>query len=145
MTTLMTEASPPPLFVRTVMRPMTKVFNPLIVRLAGRRHVNFAAKIHHRGRRSGQVYVTPATARLSGGIFWIGLTFGSGSDWCRNVLAAGECVITWHGQDYRATRPSLVDRSVGLAGSGRAFKRRERAVMRVIGITQFLRLEMVPT
>jgi deazaflavin-dependent oxidoreductase (nitroreductase family) len=132
----------PSRFVRIVMKPMTKMLNPLIRRLAGRRHFNMAAKIYHRGRRSGRSYVTPATARLSGDHFWVGLTFGANSDWCSNVRAAGECTIRWQGKDYHAVRPVVVDRSVALAGVGKAFRRGEKAMMKAIGVKQFLRLDI---
>ena len=133
----------PSAFVRIVMRPMTHVFNPFIRRLAGGRHMGMAAQIHHRGRRSGRMYVTPASARLDGRTFWIPLTFGSGSDWCRNVRAAGQCTIRWKGVDYPATRPVVVDRAAALSAASGSFKRRERAMMRMIGITQFLRMDLV--
>ena len=135
--------SGPSMFVRVTMKPMTKVLNPLIRRLAGRRHFNMAARIYHHGRRSGRLYSTPATARLSGDHFWVSLTFGTGSDWCRNVLGAGECSIRWQGRDYNAVNPLVVSRAEALVASGRAFKRRERAMMRVIGVEEFLRLDVV--
>ena len=137
--------SKPSAFVVIVMKPMTKVLNPLIRRLAGRRHFTMAAKVTHRGRRSGRSYVTPATARLSGDPLWVSLTFGSRSDWCLNVLAAGECEIKWQGEDYRAVNPVIVPRPVALAAAGRAFKRHERVMMRAIGINEFLRLDAVRT
>ena len=56
----------PSLIVRIVMRPMTKMLNPLIVKLAGRRHFRMAAQIRHVGRRSGRTYTTPVSARRSG-------------------------------------------------------------------------------
>ena len=78
----------PSRFVRAVFGPLTKVLNPVVVKLAGRRHVKFAAQIRHTGRRSGRQYVTPASARLAGDTFVIPLTFGNQSDWSRNVRAA---------------------------------------------------------
>jgi hypothetical protein len=66
----------PSRFVRVVFGPMTKVLNPPIARLAGRRHVRFAAQIRHTGRRTGREYVTPASARLAGDTFVIPLTSG---------------------------------------------------------------------
>jgi hypothetical protein len=134
--------SRPPWFVRAVMGRMTRVFNPLIGRMAGRRHVKMAAQIHHRGRRSGATYMTPASARLDGGAFWIPLTFGPGSDWCRNVRAAGECTITWKGVDYLATRPIVIDRAAALSSARGAFKPQERLMLRVLGIHHFLRLDI---
>lgn len=129
-------------FVRVVFKPLTKILNPLIRKLAGRRHFNMAAKIYHRGRRTGRTYITPATARLSGDHFWVSLTFGANSDWCKNVRAAGECTIRWHGQDYHAIRPVVVNRSEALAGARKAFKRSEKAMMKAIGVNQFLRLDV---
>jgi len=66
----------PTRFVRMVIRPMTKVLNPVIVRFAGRRHFAIAAQIQHVGRRSGKVYVTPASAHVHGDVILIALTFG---------------------------------------------------------------------
>jgi deazaflavin-dependent oxidoreductase (nitroreductase family) len=136
------EFTRPSRFVRIVMKPMTRMLNPLIRRMAGRRHFNMAARIYHLGRRSGREYVTPATARLSGDHFWVSLTFGPNSDWCRNVRAAGECTIRWQGKDYHAVRPVVVDRDVAIAAAGKAFKRSEKAMMKAIGIRQFLRLDV---
>lgn len=132
-------------FVRVAMRPMTRVFNPLLRGLAGRKHLRMAAQIHHRGRTSGRLFVTPASARIADGAFWIPLTFGTGSDWCRNVRAAGGCTIRWKGVDYLATRPLVVDRTTALSAARGAFKPQERLMLRVIGIHQFLRLDIVNT
>jgi hypothetical protein len=132
----------PSLFVRLTLRPMTRVLNPIIRRGAGRRHMKMAAQVHHRGRTSGHPYVTPASARLSNDTFWIPLTFGTVSDWCRNVRAAGGCTIRWQGMDYVATRPVVVDRDTVLSAARGVFKRRERAMLRLLGVTHFLRLDV---
>lgn len=29
-------------------------------------------------------------------------------DWCRNVLAAGKCTLTWNGKEYALERPELI-------------------------------------
>ena len=133
----------PRLFVRIVMGPMTRVFNPIIGRLAGRKHLRMAALIYHTGRHSGRPYVTPASARLHGEALWIPLTFGTGSDWCRNVLAAGGCKIRWRGVLYEGTGPLVLDRTTSLRAANGAFKRHEKAMMRALGISQFLRLDLV--
>jgi deazaflavin-dependent oxidoreductase (nitroreductase family) len=132
----------PPWFVRAVMGRMTRVLNPLIGQMAGRKHLKMVAKIHHQGRRSGKPYMTPASARLDDTTFWIPLTFGQGSDWCRNVRAAGGCTITWKGVDYRAARPVVIDRAAALSAARAAFKRRERAMLRLLAIREFLRLDL---
>ena len=132
----------PSVLARLGLRPMTMVLNPLVRRIAGRRHVGWAARIHHQGRRSGRPYVTPAGARLSGDVFWIPLTFGTSADWCRNVRAAGGCTIRWKGRDFRAVHPVVIDRAAALSAARGVFKPPERAFMRVLGITHFLRLDL---
>ena len=67
----------PSRFAQAVIRPMTKVLNPLIVKLAGRRHFGMAAQIQHVGRRSGKVYLNPASAHVHGGVLVIALRFGN--------------------------------------------------------------------
>src|SRR5260370_35874045 len=95
----------PSLIVKIVMRPMTKVLNPLIVKLAGRRHFPMAAQIRHVGRRAGRTYTTPASARRSGDAVLIALTFGNQSDWSRNVPSAGGGSVRIEGADFDLTPP----------------------------------------
>jgi hypothetical protein len=40
--------------------------------------------------------------------FIIALPWGRGTDWVRNVLAAGRCTIRWKGADYECTEPRFV-------------------------------------
>jgi deazaflavin-dependent oxidoreductase (nitroreductase family) len=138
------ESVPPAPFVRIVVRPMTRVLNPLIGKLAGRRHFRMAAQIHHVGRRSGRMYVTPAGARMSGDTIVIPLTFGNRSDWSRNVRAAGGCSIRLKARDYVATRPEFL--AVGDARPliRSAFSPFERASFRLLGIQQVLSLHAEP-
>ena len=130
----------PSALVRIVMKPMTRVLNPLIRLAAGKRHVGFAAQIHHRGRTSGKLYVTPASARLAGDNIVVPLTFGPHSDWCRNVIAAGGCTIRYKGIDYGAVHPEVVARTSAPSWVRSAFKRRERAMFPLIGVRYFLLL-----
>jgi deazaflavin-dependent oxidoreductase (nitroreductase family) len=134
-------AVPPSAQVRLVLRPMTKVLNPLILRLAGRRHFGMAAELSHVGRRSGRQYVTPVGARRAGAVIVIPLTFGNGSDWALNVLAAGRCTVRFRGQDYEATAPRLLTRSAAGSLIYDAFSLLERASFRILGITQFMSLQ----
>ena len=131
-------------FVRTVIRPMTKVLNPLIVKFAGRRHLPMAAQIQHIGRRSGKLYVTPATAHLHGDRIVIALTFGNQSDWARNVRAAGGCMVRLNGRSYQGTHPQFLDREEAQPVLKAAFSRSLRAGTRLLGVRQFLVLQVVP-
>jgi deazaflavin-dependent oxidoreductase (nitroreductase family) len=135
---------PPSRFVKIVIGPMTKVLNPLIVRLAGRPHFHMAAQLTHTGRHSGRTYVTPVGARRAGDVVLIPLTFGNESDWSRNVRAAGRCSLRLAGVDYEASAPALVSPEEAGPHVRAAFGRLERASMRMLGIRQFLRLSVVP-
>jgi deazaflavin-dependent oxidoreductase (nitroreductase family) len=141
-----TQAASPPAVVRpswlvaVVMSPLTKVLNPVMRKLAGRRHMRMAAEIRHVGRRSGRPYVTPAGARLTGDIFVIPLTFGNQSDWSRNVRAAGGCTIRLEGTEYRAVQPELADRYQAAPVVRAAFGPVERVMFRMLGIRQYLLL-----
>jgi deazaflavin-dependent oxidoreductase (nitroreductase family) len=132
----------PSRFVRVVIGPMTKVLNPVMLKVAGRRRAMVAAQVRHVGRKSGRQYVTPVGAGRAGGTFVIPLTFGNQSDWSRNVRAAGGCVIRLNGVDYQVSRPELADRAQAAAVVRRAFNPVMRAGFRMLGIRQFLLLTL---
>jgi hypothetical protein len=93
---------PSPL-VRVVIRPLTKVLNPAMLKLADRRHVPLAAQIRHVGRKSGRTYVTPVGARRTGEVFVIPLTFGNQSDWSRERHGCdmGVAITAWMPHSWR--------------------------------------------
>jgi deazaflavin-dependent oxidoreductase (nitroreductase family) len=130
----------PAFLVRVMMGPMTRALNPVIVKRAGRSGFRMAAQVRHVGRRSGRPYVTPVSARRSGDVILIPLTFGNQSDWVRNIVAAGRCSVRLDDRDYEATEPRFLRR--GEAGEllRPAFSAMERASFRMLGIRQFLRL-----
>jgi deazaflavin-dependent oxidoreductase (nitroreductase family) len=134
----------PSLLVRVAMRPMTRVLNPLIARLAGRRRFPMAAQLRHTGRSSGRPYVTSVGARISGDAAVIPLTFGNQSDWSKNVRAAGGCSIRVNGQDYQATEPEFLYRQAAGPLLAETFSPVVRASFRMLGISQYLTLRVVP-
>lgn len=113
-----------------------RLLNPLILALAGRRHVQFFGVIHHRGRRSGRAYATPVAARPTPTGFVIALTFGESADWFQNLRAAGGGVIRWNGVDYPVVDPVVVDWATACP----AFRPAERALVPLIGIPRFVQL-----
>ena len=117
------EPTGPALVVRLLVRPMTKVFNPLIVRLAGRRHFRMAAQIRHVGRSSGRLYVTPAGAHLHGDVI---------------VIPAG--VGHW----FTRIDPEIVGRDQAGELIRSTFSPLERVGLRMLGIRQFMRLHAEP-
>ena len=100
-----------PGFVDKIVRPMTRVLNPMIIRFAGGWWFPMFSLLRHRGRRSGQMYATPISAMPRGDFFWVGLTFGEDAAWARNILAAGECDLRYRGTDYHLTDPAVLDAS----------------------------------
>lgn len=66
------------------------------------------AIVHHTGRRSGNAYHTPVNAFRTEDGYRIALTYGSGSDWVRNVLAAGGCEIETRRTRIALAQPRIV-------------------------------------
>ena len=77
----------PSWLVRNIVAPLTKVLNPVSVKMAGGPGFRMAGRVHHVGRRSGTKYVTPVGARVTDAKVLIPLTFGNQSDWVRNVAS----------------------------------------------------------
>ena len=94
---------------------LSRLFNPLILGLAGTRLMPLYGVIYHRGRRSGKTYRTPVVVRPAGDGFVIPMPWGEGTDWLRNVRAAGGCDVRWRGRVYSVDRPEVMD--VNLAQS----------------------------
>jgi deazaflavin-dependent oxidoreductase (nitroreductase family) len=134
---------PSPL-VKIVIRPMTRVLNPLMVKITNRRPLSMAAQVRHVGRRSGREYVTPVGAKVSGDVAVIPLTFGNQSDWAKNVLAAGGCALKVSGRDYQATDPRFLDRRAAGPLVASVFSPLQRGGFRMLGIKQYLRLRVAP-
>ena len=120
---------------RRLIRSIARVVNPLVLRIAGRRHMPVVGIVHHRGRTTGRRYATPLGIRpAAAGGFVVPLTFGESAGWYRNIAAAGWCVVTWRGADHTVAGPVIVDRATALP----AFPRYERLALRAIGINQFV-------
>jgi deazaflavin-dependent oxidoreductase (nitroreductase family) len=126
---------------RRLIRAVARVVNPLVLRIAGRRHIPIVGIAHHRGRKTGHLYATPLGMRpAAGGGFVMPLTFSEAAHWYQNIQAAGWCVITYRGTDHTVAGPMLVDR----ATAGPAYPRYERLALRLIGINEFVWLTVAP-
>lgn len=90
---------------RSLARANRVGLNRVVVHVAGR--VPGFALMHHRGRRSGRQYTTPVNAFRIGNGYRFALTYGTDSDWARNVLAAGECDVTVRGRVLHLVDPRL--------------------------------------
>jgi deazaflavin-dependent oxidoreductase (nitroreductase family) len=114
----------------------TRVFNRLVMLLAGTRFLPLYGVMKHRGRRSGKAFSTPVVVRPTSDGFIVPMPWGESTDWYRNVRAAGECVIRWKDRDYALVQPEVIDPRTVAAAFGPV----ELALMRRLGITRSLRL-----
>jgi len=91
------------------------------------------ALVEHTGRKSGKSFSTPVNAfHVDGGIRFA-LTYGRGSDWVRNVLAADGCTVIMKGKRIALTAPVLgVDPRADWAPPG------ARQILRATGSTDYL-------
>lgn len=72
-------------------------------------HLPGFAVVRHVGRRSGRPYRTPVNLFKAGeGRRAIALTYGPGSQWVKNVLAAGEVELLVRGRVVRLVNPRVV-------------------------------------
>jgi deazaflavin-dependent oxidoreductase (nitroreductase family) len=112
-----------------------RLFNPFVRTFAGRRGFPVAV-VAHDGRRSGRRYRTPVLAfRVDDG-YVVALFYGAGSDWARNVLAAGSCTLERGGRRVELTGPRMLDVGEGMA----LVPAPMRPGLRLLRVTRVLRL-----
>lgn len=133
---------PPSPLVQHVIRPMTKLINPAMKTVAGKRYMGSAAVVFHKGRHSGREYATTTGARLAGDEFLIPLTFGTESDWCQNLRAGGGA-IRLKGKNYAVGEPALctVDLIRPLVRS--TYPMFMRSAFKLLGIKAFIRIRIM--
>lgn len=90
---------------RTIARLNKAGLNRVVRRLAP--HLPGFGVVLHQGRRSGRTYETPVNVFRDGDGVRIALTYGTDSDWVRNVLAAGGCTLRTRGGTIALTAPRL--------------------------------------
>lgn len=116
-----------------------RVTSASAVAKAGRKGTS-ATAVHHVGRKSGKAYVTPVWGERVGDRFLIQLPYGTGVDWCRNVLAAGGCTLERDGVRYDAVAPVIVP-----AAEARPHLRpAARRMQGIIGAEHYLQLDIRP-
>jgi len=113
-----------------------KIGNPIALRFQ-RKQVTV---VHHNGRSSGREYVTPVWAEPVEDSFLIHLPYGTGVDWCRNVLTAGGCTIEHEGVSFDTTAPTIVSAADALA----IVPERMRKMDQLMAVESYLRLDVIP-
>lgn len=110
-----------------------RVFNPRAIK-SGK-----WAVLTHVGRSSGLPYRTPMEAHPVDGGYLVVLVYGSGSDWVRNVLAAGRAQLHLNGEDLELTAPRVVGEAEAFAALADDVGRPPKALR----IKEFLRMDLV--
>ena len=87
----------------------------------------------HRGRRSGREYQTPVNVFPADDGFIIALTYGAGTDWLKNVQAAGGCELRTRGRVLRVGSPRVYHDE-----ARHGIRPLEREVLRLLGVADFL-------
>lgn len=99
---------------RRIARFNRRLPNRLALRVAG--YLPGFAIVSHVGRKSGRAYRTPVNAFSTDGGYIIALTYGSESDWVKNVLFAGSCELQTRGRRVRLFNPQIItDQTKGWA------------------------------
>jgi deazaflavin-dependent oxidoreductase (nitroreductase family) len=94
----------------------------------------------HRGRRSGREYRSPVNAFVTTGGYVLALTYGTDSDWVKNVMAAGNCDLVTRGRTVHLTAPALVRDETRRYVPGPV-----RPLLRALGVADFMRLSREPS
>jgi deazaflavin-dependent oxidoreductase (nitroreductase family) len=90
----------------------------------------------HRGRRSGRVYQTPVELFPARDGFIVALTYGAGTEWLRNLQAAGGGELRTRGRTLRVGEPRVYhdEKRTGI-------RPLERSVLRLLGVADFVHLK----
>jgi len=79
-----------------------RVFNP------GQIKKGVSPVLTHVGRASGRIFQTPLDAHpVDGGYIFI-LVYGSGSDWVKNIIAAGTASLRVKGEEIALKSPMVI-------------------------------------
>lgn len=109
------------------------VINPRYLRTAGRAGERHSV-VRHRGRRTGRPHETPVGATRSEDGFVVPLPYGPGTDWVRNLQAAGVGSVVHDGREHPVTSPQVVP----IADVLQRFGRSEQVGIRIVGIREAL-------
>jgi deazaflavin-dependent oxidoreductase (nitroreductase family) len=92
----------------------------------------------HVGRSSGKVYRTPLEVHpVDDGYMFI-LMYGSGSDWVKNVLAAGTASLEIDGEETELVSPRLVPEDV----AWQRLPADTKAPPKVLRVSEFLQVDV---
>jgi deazaflavin-dependent oxidoreductase (nitroreductase family) len=119
---------------------LTRVFNRVVLRLAGTRWLPLYGVLEHRGRRSGTLFYTPVVVRPAPDGFVVPMPWGETTDWYRNVRAAGGCRVRWKDHVYVTGEPRVME----LSAASATFSSFQRSMMQRFKIQKVLHLRRTP-
>jgi deazaflavin-dependent oxidoreductase (nitroreductase family) len=102
------------------------------MKIAGKKHSPIVL-IEHVGRKTGKTYQLPIMAQKYENGFMFALTYGTGVDWYKNVLASGRAKLTFNGTHYELSEPVAVGKKEGQE----AFLPPKSNILRLIDIQDF--------
>jgi deazaflavin-dependent oxidoreductase (nitroreductase family) len=115
-----------------------RLVNPVTRRFAG--WMPGFALLTYQGRKSGRTYCTPINVFRRGQHYVFALTYGSESQWVKNVIAAGGCQMRRMGRDVRLVEPELI-----VDPSARLIPIPLRWFLRFVArVTEFVSMRAVP-
>ena len=89
----------------------------------------------YRGRTTGHIYHLPINAFRRGEHYIFVLTYGSESQWVKNVSAAGDCQMRTRGREVHLVEPELIVNPLW-----ELVPRPVQVIERQAGVTEFLRM-----
>ncbi|HEY4224673.1 MAG TPA: nitroreductase family deazaflavin-dependent oxidoreductase [Pseudolysinimonas sp.] len=111
--------------------------NPVAMQAAHRGSGPFSL-VEHVGRKSGTSYETPIILAPVPDGFVAELTYGKQVAWYQNAMAAGHCVVRFHGRPFAIDRIEELDTAAGL----KAFGAPRSWVLRLLRRREFLTLHV---
>lgn len=115
-------------FNRHVTNP---ILGPIVVWIPG------FCILSHQGRRTGRVYSIPMNVFRAEGGYVFALTYGSDTDWVKNVMAAGGCTIRQGRREIALERPVVLPTEQGRTHIPLPV----RSIFALINVSEFLHLE----
>jgi deazaflavin-dependent oxidoreductase (nitroreductase family) len=115
-------------FTNRLLRPVAAVVPPLAV-------------VHHVGRKSGRAYRTPVLAFPVADGFLTPLLYGTDTDWCLNLVAAGSGTLEQSGRKLEVRDPRVIDGDAALP----LLPGPLRAGLRISGLPGYLLVDRVPS
>jgi deazaflavin-dependent oxidoreductase (nitroreductase family) len=94
--------------------PVRSLSNRIFLAISGKWFRAYSI-VGHVGRTSGREYRNPVSAYPLGDGFVIPVLYGAGSQWVRNVMAAGRFTLRTKGRDYPLERPEIIPAAQALA------------------------------